>query len=136
MQTLNKYKNLGGKMPDKANLPMIIKENKLDKIKNNMKRTGKFVGYSLATGGLIIGGVLFPPAFVPAIVGAYFTGQKALNNSVYKEYKDLAFITKQSKNNINIMQDSSKVSVLKELKGLTNIEKVRIYATTNYYRSF
>lgn len=124
-------------MPDKSNLPMVIEnKNKLDKLKKTMSRTGKFVGYSLATGGLIIGGVLFPPAFVPGIVGAYFTGQKALNNSVYQEYKDLAFITKRTKNNINIVQDSSKISVLKELKGLTNIEKVRIYATTDYYRNF
>lgn len=106
------------------NLPIAVKQNKLStKIKNGVSKTGKIVGYSLATLGLVAGAVYVPVISVPAIIGAAYTSNKLLNNTLNKSYKDLCFVTRKIGSHVKIFQDPIRIDMLKKMKDLNNIEK-------------
>lgn len=116
-------------MDNNSNLPIKVENNKIiNQIAKKIPRFAKFTGYSLATLLLGVGGVgialnTIPIMTIPAILLAAKTGQKALNNSLYTEYKDLAFVTKKNGNDITIAQDTTNIKILSKLKGLNDIQK-------------
>lgn len=107
------------------NLPIpITKNNKISKkIKKTIAKTGKIAGYSLALLGITAVGVTMPILALPAVVGVAYTGQKLLNNTMYKSHKDLALITKEGKNGTKIYQDPFRIDILKTVSKLTDVEK-------------
>ncbi len=107
------------------NLPIpITKNNKISKkIKKTIAKTGKIAGYSLALLGITAVGVTMPILALPAVVGVAYTGQKLLNNTMYKSHKDLALITKEGKNSTKIYQDPFRIDILKTVSKLTDVEK-------------
>ena len=64
-----------------------------------------------------------PILALPAVVGVAYTGQKLLNNTMYKSHKDLALITKEGKNGTKIYQDPFRIDILKTVSKLTDVEK-------------
>lgn len=110
----------------KNNLPIPITKNNnkiSKKIKNTIAKTGKIAGYSLALLGITAVGVTMPILALPAVVGVAYTGQKLLNNTMYKSHKDLALITKEGKNSTKIYQDPFRIDILKTVSKLTDVEK-------------
>lgn len=106
------------------NLPVVVKENKITtKLKNGMIKTGKILGYSLATLGLVAGAVTVPAISIPAILGSVYAVDKLANNTIYKSYKDLAFVTKKRGAKVEIAQDALRFDMLSKMKGLNDIEK-------------
>lgn len=107
------------------NLPIpITKNNKISKkIKKTIAKTGKIAGYSLTLLGITAVGVTMPILALPAVVGVAYTGQKLLNNTMYKSHKDLALITKEGKNGTKIYQDPFRIDILKTVSKLTDVEK-------------
>ena len=107
------------------NLPIpITKNNKISKkIKKTIAKTGKIAGYSLSLLGITAVGVTMPILALPAVVGVAYTGQKLLNNTMYKSHKDLALITKEGKNGTKIYQDPFRIDILKTVSKLTDVEK-------------
>ena len=107
------------------NLPIpITKNNKISKkIKKTIAKTGKIAGYSLALLGITAVGVTMPILALPAVVGVAYTGQKLLNNTMYKSHKNLALITKEGKNSTKIYQDPFRIDILKTVSKLTDVEK-------------
>lgn len=107
------------------NLPIpITKNNKISKkIKKTIAKTGKIAGYSLTLLGITAVGVTMPILALPAVVGVAYTGQKLLNNTMYKSHKDLALITKEGKNSTKIYQDPFRIDILKTVSKLTDVEK-------------
>lgn len=110
-------------------LPVLQKQSKLPiNIKNGIKKAGKITKYALLTSGLIITAAgtiaVAPMVALPAMVAAVYSGQKLLNNTVYKSYDDLAFLTQKSgKNTIKIFQDPTKLNMTNKIKDYSNIEK-------------
>ncbi len=110
----------------KNNLPIPITKNNnkiSKKIKKTIAKTGKIAGYSLALLGITAVGVTMPILALPAVVGVAYTGQKLLNNTMYKSHKNLALITKEGKNSTKIYQDPFRIDILKTVSKLTDIEK-------------
>ena len=106
------------------NLPVIAENKKIsNKIKNVTSRAGKIVGYSLATFGSAIIALSNPWLTIPSLAVGAYTAQKLLNNTVYKSYKDLIFISKKNNGNIKIFQDALRPDILREVSKLNNIEK-------------
>ena len=109
----------------KDNLPIPINQNNKisKKIKNTITKTGKIAGYSLVLLGITAIGVTMPILALPAVAGAAYTGQKLLNNTMYKSNKDLVLITKEGKNSTKIYQDPFRIDILKTVSKLTDAEK-------------
>lgn len=53
-----------------------------------------------------------------------YATQKFLNNTLYKSYKDLAFIARKVKGNVKIYQDVVRPDLFSKLKGLDTREKL------------
>lgn len=109
----------------KNNLPMTINQNNKisKKIKNTISKSGKIAGYSLA---LLIGtviGITMPVLALPAVAGVAYSGQKLLNNTIFKSYKDLSLITAKNKSSTKIYQDPFRIDILKVVNKLTDKEK-------------
>ena len=116
-------------MENKSILPIEIKKNKLpEKIKNATMNGLKFAGLSLAvlgSSGAFIGALAFSPILLPpTILLAAYTGQKVLNHTQFKSYKDLDFIIKKHNGNYKIFQDFFRPSMLKEFSKLNQKEKI------------
>ena len=116
-------------MENKSHLPIKIKNNKLaDKIKSAGINSLKFAGLSLAALGsaaAFVGALAFAPILLPpTILLAAYTGQKILNHTQFKSYKDLDFIIKKHKGNYKIFQDFFRPSMLKEFSKLNFKQKV------------
>ena len=116
-------------MENKSNLPIEIKNNKLtEKLKSAGINSLKFAGLSLAVLGsaaAFLGSLAFSPILLPpTILIAAYTGQKVLNHTQFKSYRDLDFIVKKHKGNYKIFQDFFRPSMLKEFSKLNFKQKV------------
>ena len=116
-------------MENKSNLPIEINNNKLTKkIKSAGINSLKFAGLSLAVLGsaaAFVGALTFSPILLPpTILLAAYTGQKVLNHTQFKSYKDLDFIIKKHKGNYKIFQDLFRPAMLKEFSKLNQKQKV------------
>ena len=110
------------------NLPALTGEKTLiQKTKNISSKTAKILlsGATLAGCGITVVLALptMPILVPPALIGAVFSGQKFVNNTIAKSYKDLSFITKRKNNNIRITQDPTRFDLTAKMKGMTNAEK-------------
>lgn len=105
-----------------------VNNSKLPAIREATSRIGKITKYSVLTAGFAAGTLIsvavIPALAVPAIAGLAYNGQKLLNNTMYKGYDDLAFITRKGSNNtIKIFQDWTRNDITKNIKNYSNIEK-------------
>lgn len=110
-------------MEKQNNLPVPVERNLPAKIKKAAVKTGKILGYSAAFLGLTIVSAAIPPLIVPAMITALYPAQKLLNETIYTSYPDLAFVLRKQKGAMKIYQDVVRPDILKEMRGLTNIEK-------------
>lgn len=82
-------------------------------------KCGKIIGSATAFAGSTIAFVgsaaLMPPLIIPVGLITLYTSQKLLNNTLYKSYKDLAFIVRKSGKNQKIFQDVMRPDLLKKL---------------------
>ena len=104
-------------------LPIPVKNNLPATIKHTLKKAGKIAGYTLSLAGLCVIATAIPSLAVPALVTAMYPSQKLLNETLYTSYPDLAFVMKKHGKKQKIYQDIVRPDILKELRGLTNIEK-------------
>ncbi len=104
-------------------LPIPTKNNLPAKTKHTPRKALKIAKYTLGLTGLCVVAVAIPPLALPALVTAIYPSQKLLNETLYTSYPDLAFIMKKHGKNQKIYQDIARPDILKELRGLTNIEK-------------
>ena len=119
-------------MVQNTNLAVIKNNNLPRKVKNELIKTAKVVGWSALTFGLITASMLVAtavPAAIPIVsiatlLGAGYTCQRILTDTKYKAYKDLAFITKKVKGNIKIYQDPTRIDILSKIKEYSNKEKI------------
>lgn len=114
---------------DNSNLPMKVGEKSLTKdLKKAGIKTAKILGSLTATlgfsGALFLSVAVAPVLAIPSVIGVGISAQKLLNNTMYKSYKDLAFVTKESKGNTKIAQDITRVDLTSKMKNMNNIEKV------------
>lgn len=65
-----------------------------------------------------------PPLVIPVGLITLYTSQKLLNNTLYKSYKDLAFIVRKSGKNQKIFQDVMRPDLLKKTMGLDKRQKL------------
>lgn len=109
------------------NLPVPKKSNFISNLQNASLKVAKVLCSSLATVGfgmLTMGSIaMFWPLAIPSTAAFAFSAQKLLNNTLYKSYKDLAFITRKNKGNMKIFQDILRPDIFKHIRGLTDIEK-------------
>lgn len=115
-------------MSNEEFLPVPQKQTRLPtNIKEGLKKAGKITKYSLLTMGFGLATVgtmaIAPVLSIPSIIGLTYTGQKLLNNTIYKGYKDLAFVTKKSNNKVKIFQDWTRNDITRPIKNYTDIEK-------------
>ncbi len=66
----------------------------------------------------------FPPLAIPAAGLSIYTSQKFLNNTLYKSYKDLAFIARRKGDRMKIYQDVTRPDIFSKIRGLDVREKV------------
>lgn len=116
-------RKIRGEKPMPNQLPVPVKHNLPTQIKHTLKKAGKIAGYTLGLTGLCAIVVVIPPLAVPALITAMYPSQKLLNETLYTSYPDLAFILKKHGKKQKIYQDIVRPDILKELRGLTNIEK-------------
>lgn len=109
---------------EQNNLPVPIKNTLPAQVKKTAGKVGKIVGYTVATLGVATLAGAVPVLALPAIGVGVYTAQKLLNETYYKSYKDLAFITRKSGKNIKIFQDILRPDILSQMRGLKNIEKL------------
>lgn len=111
-----------------TNLPIEVKNNLPAKIKKAGLKALKVTGLGLASLGLgatFLGTFAFSPLLsIPSLAAFAYTGQKFLTNTVFKNYKDLAFVTKKHGKNIKIYQDIIRPDIIKEVSKLTSREKL------------
>lgn len=77
------------------------------------------------TSAIAIGSsALYAPIFtIPAVAVGLYAAQKFANNTIYKSYKDLAFVVKRKGKNMKIYQDAVRPDLLREMAGLDKREK-------------
>ena len=112
-------------MSNEEFLPVPQKQTRLPtNIKEGLKKAGKITKYSLLTMGFGLATVgtmaIAPVLSIPSIIGLTYTGQKLLNNTIYKGYKDLAFVTKKSNNKVKIFQDWTRNDITRPIKNYTD----------------
>lgn len=115
-------------MEEKKGALVPVQKSKLPMLKETAKKVGKVTKYSLLTAGFGIASAVsiaaMPVLSIPAFAGLAYNGQKLLNNTMYKGYDDLAFVTRKGSNNtIKIFQDWTRNDITKNIKGYTDIEK-------------
>ncbi len=114
---------------DKSNLPVVMGERNLTQ---TLKKSGikaiKIAASSLGllafSAGFAASTIAMPVLAVPSMIAAIFSAQKLLNNTKYKSYKDLAFITGKHNGKTKIYQDVTRVDLTAKMKGMANIEKI------------
>ena len=106
-----------------SNLPVKSNGNLPAKIKSNIKKSAKILGYSASVLALGSVAVLAPVLAVPSVLGMCYSLQKIFNSTVYKSYPDLALLARHSGKNIKIVQDAFRPDLLKHLLKLPNREK-------------
>ena len=115
-------------MENKNNLPIEVKSNLPAKIKKAGLKALKVTGLGLASLGLgatFLGTFAFAPLLsIPSLAAFAYTGQKFLTNTLFKNYKDLAFVTQNHGENIKIYQDIIRPDIIKEVSKLTSREKL------------
>ena len=115
-------------MENKNNLPVEVKNNLPAKIKKAGLKALKVAGLGLASlglGAVFLGTFAVAPLLsVPTLAAFAYTGQKFLTNTLFKNYKDLAFVTKNHGENIKIYQDIIRPDMIKEVSKLTSREKL------------
>lgn len=120
-------------MEQNNNLPIVKDNNLPQKIKNGVIKGAKVVGWMTATlGALTATGFLITSPIVALniisvipIIGATYTAQKVITNTIQRPYKDLSFTTKKIMNgNIKIGQDPTRVDIMNKIIKYTNKEKV------------
>lgn len=86
-----------------------------------MGRFGAFMGSTVA----FCGSVAFMPLLaVPTLGLSLYTAQKLLNETMYKSYKDLAFIVRKKGPNMKIYQDAVRPDLFREIQKLDSREKL------------
>lgn len=115
-------------MENKNNLPVEVKNNLPAKIKKAGLKALKVAGLGIASLGLgaaFLGTFAVAPLLsIPTLAAFAYTGQKFLTNTIFKNYKDLAFVTKKHGNNIKIYQDIIRPDMIREVSRLNPIEKI------------
>lgn len=115
-------------MENKNNLPIEVKNNLPAKIKKAGLKALKVTGLGLASLGLgatFLGTFALAPLLsIPSLAAFAYTGQKFLTNTLFKNYKDLAFVTKKHGENIKIYQDIIRPDIIKEVSRLNSREKL------------
>jgi len=115
-------------MDNKNNLPIEVKNNLPAKIKKAGLKALKVTGLGLASLGLgaaFLGTFAIAPLLsIPTLAAFAYTGQKFLTNTLFKNYKDLAFVTKKHGENIKIYQDIIRPDIIKEVSKLNSREKL------------
>lgn len=113
---------------ENKNLPIEVKNNLPAKIKKAGLKTLKVTGLGLASLGLgaaFLGTFAIAPLLsIPTLAAFAYTGQKFLTNTLFKNYKDLAFVTKKHGENIKIYQDIIRPNIIKEVSKLNSREKL------------
>jgi len=64
-----------------------------------------------------------PALALPSLALSLYTSQKFLNTTMYKSYKDLAFIVKRKGRNMKIYQDAVRPDLFRRLQKLNPREK-------------
>lgn len=105
-----------------------IDKSKLPILKEVAGKVGRVTKYSLLTAVFGIATVAsistIPVLSIPALVGLAYSGQNLLNNTIYKRYNDLAFVTRKGNNNtVKIFQDWTRNDITRNIKDYTDIEK-------------
>ena len=112
----------------KTDLPVVTGSRSIiENIKRVGTKSAKILGHGAAFLGLTaamgISTALFPVLVPPTFIGAIIQGQRLANNTIYKGYKDLSFITSKKGNNILISQDVTRYDLTAKMKGMNNGEK-------------
>lgn len=88
------------------------------------KIAGSALAFSASTIGFVASAAMMPVLTLPIGALELYTAQKLLNNTIYKSYKDLAFIAKKHGPNMKIYQDVVRPDILSILMGLDDRQKL------------
>lgn len=109
-------------------MPVVYKNNLPDKIRRGIGKFGKITGRSIAFMASIIamagGTIAFPPLVIPTGALALYTSQRLLNETLYKSYKDIAFIARRHGKNMKIYQDVLRPDIFTETRQMDVREKL------------
>ena len=93
-----------------------------------LQKRGKILGSSLIFGtstiAFVASATTFPWLSLPLLGTSLYTGQKVLNNTLYKSFKDLAFVARKKGNNMYIEQDVLRPDIFRLVRGLDTREKL------------
>ena len=114
---------------ENSNLPMKVGDKSLTK---NLKRIGIKTAKILGSSAAIVGflgafglSVAFAPVLtIPSAIAVGVSAQKLLNNTKYKSYKDLAFVTREHNGKVTIGEDITRLDLTTKMRNMSNIEKV------------
>lgn len=113
---------------NKSKLPMKI-ENKsiVDISKKIGYKTARILGGVISTVGMAslfgLSLTTVPVLSIPAFIASVYSAQYLLNNTMYKSYKDLAFVTGKHDGNVKIYQDITRIDMIRKILNLSNIDK-------------
>lgn len=115
-------------MEQNSNLPMVKKNTLPEKLKKSVIKTSKVIGSATTFGAsaiaLIASVGIAPVLTLPFGAVTIYTAQKFLNNTMYKSFKDLAFIARKHHGNMKIYQDVARPDLFNKLRGLDDRQKL------------